>query len=217
MKNRRLAPLVDDFYRQYLLDQDSDGLVERVMSRYSLGTLERLAHHNQRLTRRAATLVIGLAGDYRSNAVLGQALTDDDRGVRTLAENGIRSLWCRAGNASQRKRLATVIRMNSTGRYQVASRHATQLLANSPELAEAWNQRALAYFSLGQFELSIRDCEQTLELNPYHFGAATGMGQCYLQLGNRQAALESFRRALRLNPGMEGVRAHVLYLQRTSK
>ncbi len=215
MKNRRCAPLLHDFYRQYLADQDSDALVDRVTGRYEIGTLERLACHGDRLSRRGAVLVLGLIGDYQSNAILGRALCDTDRGVRELAEQGIRWLWSRAGAAPQRKRLSTLIRLNSSQRYQQAARHATQLLETSPELAEAWNQRAVAHFGLGQFDQSIRDCRKTLELNPFHFAAATGMGQCYLQLGNRQAALDSFRLALRLNPGLEGVRAHVLHLQRT--
>jgi tetratricopeptide (TPR) repeat protein len=70
---------------------------------------------------------------------------------------------------------------------------------------------------LKKFADSIRDCQQALEINPYHFGAATGMAQSHLHLGNRAAALECFRRALALNPNLEGVRAHVHYLQRTLK
>ena len=35
---------------------------------------------------------LSLMGDYSSNAVLGRALVDRDRGVRTIAENGIREL-----------------------------------------------------------------------------------------------------------------------------
>jgi tetratricopeptide (TPR) repeat protein len=215
MKNHRCAPLLEDFYRQYLQDQDADGLVERVSGRYEIGTLERLAAHGNPLARRGAVLVLGMIGDFRSNAVLGRALADEDPEVRGLAENGIRWLWCRDGADGERKRLSNIIRCNSSQKYQQAARLATQLLASSPELAEAWNQRAVAHFGLGQFDQSIGDCRKTLGLNPYHFAAATGMGQCYLQLGNRQAALDSFRLALRLNPGLEGVRAHVLHLQRT--
>jgi tetratricopeptide (TPR) repeat protein len=82
-------------------------------------------------------------------------------------------------------------------------------------MAEAWNQRALALFSLRRYRESIEDCEQALELNAYHFGAATGMAQCHMHLGERPKALECFRRALGFNPNLEGVRAHVHYLQRT--
>ena len=91
------------------------------------------------------------------------------------------------------------------------------MIEEAPWLAEGWNQRALALYGTGRYDAAIHDCTQTLEMNPYHFGAATGMAQCHLKLGNRPHALECFRRALRLNPNLEGVRAHVLYLQRTLK
>ncbi len=215
MNPRRATPLLDDFFRQYQADQDADALVERVAARYSIGTLERLVAHGDVQSRRAAVIVLGLLGTFASNAVLGRALGDRDREVREQAEKAIRWLWCRAGSAAERKRLSTLVRLNASQRYQQAVRHASQLLETAPDLAEAWNQRAVAQFGLGQFEPAIRDCRRTLELNPFHFAAATGMGQCYLQLSNRQAALDSFRLALRLNPNLEGVRAHVLHLERT--
>jgi tetratricopeptide (TPR) repeat protein len=134
-----------------------------------------------------------------------------------LAENGIRLLWCRAGTDDQRRRIEALVELNAARRFQEAIDHAAHLIAEEPSLAEAWNQRAVALFGTGRFEESIRDCSQALELNPYHFGAASGMGQCYLQSSNRTKALECFRRALKLNPNLEGIRAHVLYLQRTLK
>ncbi len=162
-------------------------------------------------------LAIGLLGDFGSNATLGHALVDIDRGVRMIAENGIRSLWCRWGTSSQRRRLNTVIRMNSAPQppRRRPPPEASHLIDTAGELAEAWNQRAVAYFGLGQFDESIRDCQQTLELNPYHFAAAAGMGQCHLQLGDRRSALESFRWAVRLNPGLETARVQVQHLERT--
>ena len=107
--------------------------------------------------------------------------------------------------------------LNASKQYHDAMRLATALIQAAPWFAEVWNQRALAHFNCGEFDESIRDCHQTLEINPYHFPAATGLGKCYLQLNNRAAALESFRRALRLNPSLDGVRAHVVYLQRALK
>jgi tetratricopeptide (TPR) repeat protein len=126
-------------------------------------------------------------------------------------------VWMRCGNAGQRKKLEQLVRLNTAQRYEEANQLASNMIEKAPWIAEFWNQRAVALYSTGKFYEAINDCVQALELNAYHFGAAAGMGQCYLQLGDRRAALDSFRRALRLNPGLEGVRAQVVYLQRTLK
>ncbi len=209
--------LLMQIYRQYLADQNTDGFAARVSQRYAAGSLERLAVAGDRLCRRAAVLAIGLLGDYGSNAALGRALHDADRGVRMLADTWIRVLWQRDGNESQRAELEQIIAENSERCFSEAIALANRLLESAPWIAEAWNQRALALFSLGKFGESIRDCTEALEINPYHFQAATGMAQCYLQLKNQSQALECFSRALRLNPNLEGVRAHILYLQRALK
>ena len=202
------------FYRQYLDHQDSAGLINQVSQRYAPGTLQRLAQDPDRQVRRAAVLGLGFIGDFSANHTMGRALLDDDRTVRTLAQNGIRSVWTRAGNRRQRRQLQTIIRLNSARQYEQVIPRATDLIDKAPWFAEAWNQRAIARFNIEQFDESIRDCHQALELNPYHFAAAAGMGQAYLELNNYVSALESFRRALRLSPDLEAVRAQVVRLRR---
>lgn len=214
MKSQKQQPLLNTYYGQYLVDRSKVCFRRQVTARYSIATLERLVLGGQRMTRRAAATAVALCGDYRSNSALGRALHDTDRGVRTLAEDGIRALWCRTGGPEERRTLAKLIGLNREQDFSGAVRLATRLIGTMPELAEAWNQRAIAYFSTARWKESITDCRRALELNPYHFGAATGLGQCFLQLGDRPAALVSFRHALALNPGLEGVRAHVVYLQR---
>jgi len=215
-QDRRVACLAQ-FYHEYVENQDSAGFIRLVSTRYTRGTLERLAEVGDRETRRAAVLALGYVGDYGCNTTLGKALHDSDRGVRTLAENGLRGVWCRAGSSDERQQLAITIRSNTSQHYREAAVQAGRLIERAPWFAEAWNQRAIAHFGLGRYAESIYDCRQALELNPYHFGAAAGMGQCHLLLGNRTTALECFRRALRLNPELEGVRASVTYLERVLK
>lgn len=207
-------PFLLALYQQYLTHQDSACFVREVSCLYTAGTLQRLARHASREVRRAAVLSLGFIGDYSANHTLGCALLDDDRAVRTLAENGIRTLWTRAGNDAERQELGAIIRLNAGRRSQEAVARATKLIERAPWFAEAWHQRALGHVTLGHLVESIRDCHQTLEINPYHFVAATSMGQSYLQLDNPVSALECFRRALRLNPDLEGVRAQVVRLTR---
>ena len=95
-----------------------------------------------------------------------------------------------------------------------AATAATELLEEAPWFAEAWNQRAIAFFHIDRYEESANDCHQTLEINPYHFGAAVGMAHCYLELDDVFASLECFRRAIKINPDMEEIRAQVEHLER---
>ena len=203
------------FYQEYLQSEKSADFVRRVTTTYLPASLEQLALRGDAPTRRAAALALGMVGDYRQNASLGIALHDSDRGVRILAENGIRQLWKRDGSAAQRHQLEELIRLNLCGMFDEAIQLATRMVDATSSFAEAWNQRAIAFYQLDRFAESIADCHETLERNPYHFGAAAGMGQCYLESGDEHSALECFGRALRLNPCLESVRAQVRYLRRS--
>ncbi len=215
MSASRRMPRLLQLYQDYLVDQNTARFAQQVGRIYTVGTLERLTCWPVVQVRRAAVLALGLLGDYSSNAALGRALNDPDPSVRLAAENGIRSLWCRFGSQGQRQLLQIIIQLNSNGQFKEAIRCASVLIEEVPQFAEAWNQRAIACYSLGLYRQAIADCRQALELNPYHFGAAAGMGQCYVQLGQYHQALECFRRALRLNPNLEGVRANIEHLQRS--
>lgn len=209
------SPSLDKLYQYYLTDEDSAAFIRGVSLRYTVATLQRLAENGRRISRRAAILAIGFVGDFGCNSILGKALLDDDRGVRVLAENGIRNLWYRGGTDSQSKQLRIIVRLNTCEQYEQAIELADELIKDAPAFAEAWNQRAIAYYHLEHYHKSAEDCKQALEFNPYHFAGAVGMAHCYLELNDGFAALECFRRALKLNEDMEGVRAQVEYLQRT--
>jgi tetratricopeptide (TPR) repeat protein len=210
-------PVLERFYRRYLEDASSAAFVWGVSQHYTIGTLERLAERGRRETRRAATLALGYVADFRSNAVLGRRMRDADRGVRLLAENGIRELWLRDGSDSQQLRVRAIARLNVAGQYQAVVQQASQLLEEAPEFAEVWYQRADAQARLERYAESIRDGKRALELNPYHFAAAVETGLCHLQLGETHATLACFQRALSLNPGLERVRVHVARLKRKLK
>lgn len=211
------TPLLVDWHAEYLETRDAAAFTRLLVRRYVPGTLERLLAAGPRAQRRAAATALGLIGEYDSNAALGSALADSDRGVRLAAEESIRAVWLRCGNAVQRERLAAIVHYNELKQFRTAIARSTELIREAQWCAEAWNQRAAAHFGLHRFVESIGDCREALELNPYHFAAAASMGHCYLQLGNATSALDCFQRALRINPGLEGVRANVQHLERTNR
>lgn len=207
-------PLLCSLYRRYLDDQDSGGFARAVARRYTQGTLERLSQSSTVEIRRASVLALGFLGDYNANPTVGRSLSDTDRTVRILAENGIRNVWNRAGTDVQRRQLAFIIRLVTAQQYHEAVSRATELIDQAGWFAEAWNQRAVAFFRIKRYAESIRDAHQALELNPYHYDAAMTMGQAYLELENPVSALECFRRAVRLNPNLEGARVQIQRLSR---
>jgi tetratricopeptide (TPR) repeat protein len=213
----RQSPLLVDYFEQYLEDQDLNAFLRAVSERYFIGSLERLALNGERMARRGAVLALGRLSDYQSNFVLGKALIDLDRGVRTLAENAISLIWPRVGLAIHQRRLGVVSEHLDQGDYDRASQLAGKIIQDAPWIAQGWYQRGRAYYHLGHYDAATRDCNQALEINPYHFHAAAVMGQAFEMQHNLVAALEAFRRALRLNPNMEEVRARVIQLQRVLK
>lgn len=210
----RTSGLLVDYYQAYLKDQDTAAFVARIAARYLPATLERVLATGPPERRRAAALALGFLGDFSAVHPLGRVLTDVDRVTRQLAEDSIRKCWRRQGTEAERRAVETLCERNTAQRYSEALELSAELVARAPGLAEAWNQRAIAYFNLGRYPEAIHDCHQALELNAYHFDAAAGMAQCFLQLGDAEAALDCLRRALRINPGLEGVRAGVQYLER---
>lgn len=76
----------------------------------------------------------------------------------------------------------------------------TELIKDQPDFAEAWNRRAVLYYTLGEYEKSKDDCEQVIKLNPVHFGALYGLGLCHAALGHYRAAIQAFQKALEIQP-----------------
>ena len=210
-------PQIVYHYERYLVDQNISAYVRSISNSYTVGTLERVVVTGDRSVRRGAVLALSRMADYRSNAVLGRMLNDSDRGVRTLAENGICRLWLRIGTPSQQRHLVAINEHLEERDYERATQLATGLVEDAPWVAQAWYYRGKAFFQMEQYDAAIQDCHQALEINAYHFLAASVMGQAYQLQDNPVAALDAFRRALRLNPSMEEVRAQVIHLQRTLK
>lgn len=201
-------------YQQYLTDEDTAGFIVATADHYNLGSLERLARYGDRMSRRAAILALGFLGDFSNNETLGRALADRDRAVRMLADMNIRRAWFRQGTPPIRSALVQLEQLNCADQSEEVIAWATDLIQQDRRLAEAWNQRAIAFSAVGEFHRAVADCRETLNCNRYHFPAAIGLGQCCMELDDHRSALECFRLALTINPDLESLRAQIQHLEK---
>jgi|GEM_PF-96491 len=202
MREPHSGSLLIEYYRSFLRDRDLDGFRDRVAARYAEPTLCRiLVSCPWPNARRGAVLALGVLGTYDGcNTLLGKAMRDPDPVVRVMAERALWIIWFRADTPENNQALEEVRLLAANEQLDEALDRASRLIDRAPRFAEAYNQRAIAYFKLGRYAESAEDCRRTLNLNPYHIGALGGLAQCQLELDQPREALKTLRRALRLQP-----------------
>jgi tetratricopeptide (TPR) repeat protein len=215
MSEAHSGSLLVEYFKEFLANRDVDAFRHRVAARYNEGTLGRLvAGSPDPSARRAGVLALGILGSFdQSNAVLGKALADDDLAVRGMAEDALWAVWFRASTPENNQMLEQVRHAISRERLDEAEHLATRLIAEAPDFAEAYNQRAFAYFLQGRLDESAADCQQVLTRNPFHIGAIEGLAKCQLGLNRPCDALKSLRRALKLRPHNSALRESIRELE----
>jgi tetratricopeptide (TPR) repeat protein len=136
----------------------------------------------------------------RSINSLLEDLKSPDENVRKRATTELWRIWF---NQKGRYGIELIERsqiMFEIGETAQAEELLTQLIGKHPDFAEAWNRRAVFYYTLGEYEKSKHDCQQVIRLNPIHFGALHGLGLCHAALGDYRAAIQAFRKALEIQP-----------------
>ena len=81
----------------------------------------------------------------------------------------------------------------------------SKLIEIAPELSEAWNKRATAYWLLGNFPASLSDICETVKREPRHFGAYSGLGMIRAEMGEYPRAVAAFELAKKHNPHIVGI------------
>ena len=215
MSEAQSGSLLVDYFKDYLESRDVDDFRNRVALRYNEGTLGRiLAGSPDVSARRAAVLSLGILGSFeQSNPVLGKALRDDDLAVRSMAEDALWAIWFRADTPEHNQTLERVRHSISREQLEQAETLVNRLIADSPNFAEAYNQRAFVYFLQGRFAESAEDCQRVLARNPSHIGAVEGLAKCQLGLNRPRDALKSLCRALKLRPHNNALRESIHELE----
>ena len=174
-----------------------------------------LAQLEDAVTERRAEAVVWVANHGRmgDTELLLKRLRDPSPFVRDFAEQGLRLLWLRSGEADIDRLMARSTEEMQAGRLTDSIATLSEVIRRMPEYAEGWNRRATVYFLAGEYRKSIADCDETLKRNPKHFGALAGLGQIHVRLEEYERALEWFRRALEVNPNLTGVELHIRQIE----
>lgn len=114
--------------------------------------------------------------------------------------NRIWSFWLRGPTPEATRRLALGIRAMRHGDFDAAETIFSDIVAETPEFSEAWNQRATLRFLRRDLEGSLADIEEVLAREPLHFGALSGKARILYGLGRTDEAEATLRAALEIHP-----------------
>lgn len=195
--------------RPYLERHDPEGLLRHLERHWPVDQLRLLLETQNTEAIKVALVCLSMTGDMLDNARIAPFLGDEDSMTAALAEHAMWSIWFRGHDEIAGCELTRAVQLLSQNRLNSAVRCLNRLIKYRPDFAEAYNQRAIAYFLKEAYDRSIEDCEQALRLNPYHFGAMAGIGHCHAAMGRLECALAAYTRSLQMHPRLEGIRQSI--------
>ncbi|RIK86411.1 MAG: hypothetical protein DCC69_06925 [Hyphomicrobiales bacterium] len=77
------------------------------------------------------------------------------------------------------------------------------VVADAPDYAEGWNQRAFIRFLREDFDGSLEDIERTLALEPKHFAALAGKAMILMRQGRMEPGQAALRQAVEIHPWLK--------------
>ena len=132
----------------------------------------------------------------------------DPTAIQSL-EAAIWEQWIMVSEGSQRELMMRGIVEMQQHQLKQSVETFSKLIEIAPDLAEAWNKRATAYWLLGNFPASIADICETVKREPRHFGAYSGLGMIRAEMGEHARAAAAFELARKWNPHIVGIDAEI--------
>ncbi len=130
---------------------------------------------------------------------LALSQSSNQRDAEKITSN-IWKVWLNPEPAELLAQMQDAMKARQQGDFGRAVRLLDEIIANYPNYAEAWNQRAILFFLVKDYSASISDMEEVLRLEPRHFGALAGQAVIYKRLGKDRLALSFILEALKIDP-----------------
>ena len=132
----------------------------------------------------------------------------DPVAIQTL-EAAIWEQWTMVPDLKQREMILRGMAEMQQQQLKASIETFTRLIEVAPELPEAWNKRATAYWLLGNFPASLADICETIKREPRHFGAYSGLGMIRAEMDENARAVAAFELARKWNPHIIGIDAEI--------
>ncbi len=119
-------------------------------------------------------------------------------------EGRVKQLWLESGSPAATLLMGRGLRDLANNAAGDAQDDFDAVLALEPELAEAYDRRAVARYLQGDYTGAIIDIQATLQREPRSFMAFQGLSRIAEARGDLKGALVAWRRALELDPKSPG-------------
>ncbi|MHC4443414.1 MAG: tetratricopeptide repeat protein [Planctomycetota bacterium] len=160
-----------------------------------------------------ALTCLSLTGTMANSADISRFLHHGDDRIAELAEEAMWAVWFRAGDEHTNESLEQAIKLINDDKIDRAIELLNSIIHQDPAFAEAYNQRAIAYYLKGDYLKAIDDCKEALRLNEYHFCAMADLGHGYASLGQLEQALEAYRGSLQLHPRQKSIQQTIQVIE----
>ncbi|MCF2972456.1 tetratricopeptide repeat protein [Synechococcus sp. Nb3U1] len=128
------------------------------------------------------------------------ALKQERADLRQEATEALWELWFGQKGIAGRAALEHSQLLMDSGQLGAAETLLSELIDQLPDFVEAWNRRAVLYYTLKRYPEAVRDCEMVVKLCPIHFGAWHGLGLCRAAMQDYRGAIAAFQKALDIQP-----------------
>lgn len=135
----------------------------------------------------------------------GKLLAAPDAEAAAKVAASIERLWAHAGTDTSMVLMERSAAAMAQNKNDLALKFLTVAVELQPDFAEAWNRRAVIFYTTNQIERAVGDLRRVLALDPQHFKALEGLANILREQGQKRAALTAMKKLLEVYPLAPGV------------
>ncbi|MBS0644452.1 MAG: tetratricopeptide repeat protein [Acetobacteraceae bacterium] len=156
------------------------------------------------------------ASDKQANIdkMLDALKSAPDERVAAMLEEQVQQAWLQAGTPAVTLLMSQGLRLLQAGQNDNAVESFTDAITLSPELAEAWHQRAIARYRAGDTAGALQDLQETLRREPRNFAAFRMLSTIASARDDWKSAYAAWQKVIELDPKTPGGDARLKELKR---